>query len=597
MHRVLTAARNGVVLSLLLLPVACGIAHERFSSSDAGVFDARTDEAVDAFVADDPSVDVVAAPDAFECGARCAPRPIAPLSSATVTAHQPTLRWELGLESDGVRVEICRDRAMTTECVVFDAVGDSSRPPSALAPGLWFWRLQSTWAGIRRPFVGPTWQMIVRSRELGTDTSWGAMLDTNGDGYADVAVGSPGESEATGAVYVYLGSEAGVDPSPRTILHGTDGARAGFGGSVAVAGDVNGDGYGDLIVTAEAADDAAGRVYVYFGTPTGVVEEPTAVLLGDDGAGSLFGHSAAGVGDLNGDGYGDIAVGALRAGHVYIYLGGETLPSDAQFVLSSPDGAANERVRTVASGADVNGDGFGDLIVGASSDTSSAGVVRVYTGAADGLHLSESRTLRAPDGPGDAFGTSVASDDLDGDGYPEVAVGAYDFNGHMGRVYVFEGTRDGGVAAPSVVLSDLEPSDTNFGFRLATMNDFDGDGYGELVVSADTNDAIGCAYLFAGSAEGIAPDRRRSVLGPDGANGRFGTGLAAAGDVNRDGYFDLVVGAYGHDAQTGRAYVYPGNASGTLLPTVVLSGSGPAARFGSSVACVWPRHRAAEGPS
>jgi hypothetical protein len=164
---------------------------------------------------------------------------MAPLSTATVTSQQPTLRWLLAPGTDGARVELCRDRAMTTSCTSFDATGASGRPGSNLAPGVWFWRVLGRSGASAGTTGSVVWQFVVGARSAGVDASWGTTLDVNGDGYADVVVGAFGENSETGRAYVYLGSATGLGTTPATTLTGPGGASGNFGESVASAGDVN----------------------------------------------------------------------------------------------------------------------------------------------------------------------------------------------------------------------------------------------------------------------------------------------------------------------------------------------------------------------
>ena len=148
--------------------------------------------------------------------------------------------------------------------------------------------------------------------------------DVNGDGFADVVVGSPGSNGpdggvgGTGRIYVYLGSAAGLVSTPANLINGLD--RLGeFGNAVESAGDVNGDGYSDVIVGAEGANNMDGRVYVYLGSATGLATSPASVLMLGSGMGTSFGSTVAGAGDVNGDGYADVVVGG-NGGAVYLYV-------------------------------------------------------------------------------------------------------------------------------------------------------------------------------------------------------------------------------------------------------------------------------------
>lgn len=154
--------------------------------------------------------------------------------------------------------------------------------------------------------------------------------DVNGDGYGDIVVGTPDVNDYAGKVYVFhggVGGLTGTAGSPAWSAEG-DGQFSHFGRPVASAGDVNGDGYGDIIVGAPFANDMAGKVYVFYGGIgglTGTAGSPAWSAQGE-GPNNDFGTAAAGAGDVNGDGCGDIIVGAPGAnddaGKVYVFYGG-----------------------------------------------------------------------------------------------------------------------------------------------------------------------------------------------------------------------------------------------------------------------------------
>ena len=132
--------------------------------------------------------------------------------------------------------------------------------------------------------------------------------DVNGDGYADVIVGAGGYSSNTGRAYVYHGGPSGLSASPAFTATG-EGPDNFFGVAVAGAGDVNGDGYADVIVGACGYSSYTGRAYVYHGGPGGLSASPAFSATGA-ATGDGFGFSVAGAGDVNGDGYADVIVGA-----------------------------------------------------------------------------------------------------------------------------------------------------------------------------------------------------------------------------------------------------------------------------------------------
>ncbi|HTB58463.1 MAG TPA: FG-GAP-like repeat-containing protein [Polyangia bacterium] len=521
--------------------------------------------------------------------AMTSPRLIAPLSTATVTSQRPTLRWALAAGTDGAHVQICRDRACSVEVTSFDANGASGAPSANLPAGVLFWRAFGRSASVTASQSSPTWEMTVGTRSASVNTSWGTTLDVNGDGYADIIVGADGTSGTTGRAYLYLGGAAGLASSPSTTLTGPDGANGLFGVSVASAGDVNGDGYADVIIGAYAVGSETGRAYLYLGSAAGLSSSPTTTLIGADGTGGFFGYSVASAGDVNGDGYADVIVGADQAGSLtgraYLYLGRATgLSSSPAATLTGPDGTGGLFGLSVASAGDVNGDGYADVMIGASDVSNNAGRAYLYAGSAAGLPSSPTASFTGPDGGGAHFGGSVASaGDINGDGYADIVIGAPNAN----RAYLYLGAAAGPSTSATTTLIGPDGTGGLFGGSVAGAGDVNGDGYADVVIGAyAVSSNTGRAYFFPGGAAGLATSPTVVVTGIDGTGGNFGDSVASAGDVNGDGYADVIIGAATVSSNTGRAYLYGGSAAGlSFSPTSALTGpAGASGQFGLSVA-------------
>jgi hypothetical protein len=544
-----------------------------------------------------------------------APKLIAPLSTSTVTSQQPTLKWQLPMGATGVAIDICHDRPCANKlstAVAIDATGTVATPTAPLPAGVLFWHVRAMVNGTLQ--TSATWEFWVGTRTASkASTSFGTILDANGDGYADVivaadtATNTKGESSA-GRAHLYFGGPSGL--SAPQLLDGPDGANAGFGVWVASAGDINGDGYADVIVGAVTAtntkgESRAGRAHLYFGGPSGL-SASSQVLDGPDGVDALFGVSVASAGDVNGDGYADVIVGAYNAtntkgeqaaGRAHLYLGGPSGLSTSPQLLDGPDGASAYFGQALASAGDVNGDGYADVVVGAyyATNTKSeqaAGRAHLYLGGPSGLSTSP-QLLDGPDGANAWFGFSASAGDINGDGYADVIIGAVTATNtagqsQAGRAHLYLGGPSGLSTSPQL-LDGPDGANARFG-SVASAGDIDGDGYADVVVGADraTNTAgqsqAGRAHVYLGGPSGLSAS---PVLldGPDDANALFGFSVASAGDINGDGYADVIIGAAYATSQAGRAHLYLGGSSGlSTSPQLLDDPDGADALFGESVA-------------
>jgi hypothetical protein len=349
--------------------------------------------------------------------------------------------------------------------------------------------------------------------------------DLNGDGYSDLVVGAYGANKAE----VYFG---GPKFSGSADLAITDHPRErNFGRAVANAGDLNGDGYSDLVVGAYHSNHA----FVYFGGPK--FDGFSDVEITDHAKETGFGVSVANAGDLNNDGYTDLVIGAYGAKKAFVYYGGPAFDGVSDVEITDHTKGFSFGV-AVANTGDLNDDGIADLVIGAYGPKVSCAFV--YLGGSDFDGFSDADLTDHTSEVG--FGYSVANaGDLNNDGYIDLVVGAYGAN----KAFVYYG----GPAFDGV--SDVEITDhtgeESFGRAVANAGDMNGDGYADLVIGAygaEKAFVYFCGPKFDGSSDLEIADH----LGEAG----FGDSLATDGDLNGDGYTDLVVGAY----LVSKAFVY-----------------------------------------
>lgn len=375
--------------------------------------------------------------------------------------------------------------------------------------------------------------------------------DMNNDGFDDLIIGARGYNNYEGRSYIYLGGQE-PDSIVNVVLDG-DTSRECFGNSVSSAGDINGDGYDDVIVGAPYNNSYKGRSYIYFGSDT--VDSKADVVLNGVYDKSFFGSSVSGAGDVNGDGYHDILVAEhnvnLKTGHCYVYFGGEDMDTVADIVISGE--TTDFLVGLDVSFADVNGDGYDDIIAGGRYNPTWLGYCYIYFGGESMDSIADK--IMKGETFNDKFGMCVSNaGDVNNDGYEDVIVGAREYNSYTGRSYIFYGGNSMDTIA-DVIMEGKESYD-DFGTCVSNIGDINADGYDDVVVGVSgINSSTGQSYIFYGgsSMDSIADVK----MSGEGESNHFGISVSGAGDFNGDRGNDLIIGAQ-HYPVNGKAYLYYG---------------------------------------
>ena len=418
-----------------------------------------------------------------------------------------------------------------------------------------------------------------------------AGADLNADGYTDLVIGEPAVNVGPGRIRAFAGGAGGLASTPFwTSPVGTDPGTA-----LAAVGDVNGDGVADLAEHDQAGNQ--GEVNLFLGT-SGAAPGPAAWTVAPGIAGEYWGTWIDGAGDIDGDGLGDLLASShyagSGAGKAALYLSSPALPSIAPDVVV-PSGQAGARSGDYGNAiGDVNGDGYDDLAVSAylwdGPAGADAGRVWIHLGGPTGLDPIPATTLDGPQA-GAQFGGGLSMGDVTGDGYADIVVAAPGWTGSAGtaegRAAMFPGSATG---VSTTAAWTWESGQPGAGMYRVAVGDGDGDGVRDVAVGMYYWEVggteLGKVALFLSSQGGLDTTPDWEVIG-DQADAVYGTAVEFDGDLNGDGLDDLVVGALYYDApatDAGRVYVYAGTPSGPpTVATVVLSGSQDTQYFGNLV--------------
>ncbi|MCX8518791.1 MAG: FG-GAP-like repeat-containing protein, partial [Methylophilaceae bacterium] len=402
------------------------------------------------------------------------------------------------------------------------------------------------------------------------------------------------------------------------------------------AGDINNDGLADFIVGDPTANVRTGKSYVVFGRSSwdGVSALNLATIATGAGGFALVGESTGGAGtsvgdysgfsvstagDINGDGFADFIIGAPEAnsitGKSYLVFGRQNwngvstlnlsiiAAGSGGFVLNG-EAANNYSGFSVSTAGDINGDGFADLILGAYYANGSTGKSYVVFGKANWSGISALNLNAIAQGSGgfvlngeannDISGDSVSTaGDINGDGFADFIIGAPGINSRLGKSYVVFGKANwSGISALNLnavaqgsggfVVNGDENIDFS-GTSVATAGDINGDGYSDFIIGASSAySGLGKSYVVFGKANwsGISQLNLNTILATGSGgfvligeyNSGLGKSVSAAGDMNGDGYADLIVGAGNANGGAGKGYIIFGGPR--FINTALVQASG-----------------------
>ncbi len=426
-----------------------------------------------------------------------------------------------------------------------------------------------------------------------------ASGDINGDGYDDLLIGASGYHEFGGAVYLFYGSETLITDTSVTTADATfDATDAQYAGSNLTTGDFNDDGYDDIVINARnyAVDGSTvGAVYIIYGQADALTSfqlstKNTTRIRGDQANDAL---DAVGAADLNGDGVDDLIIGcpqygSTNYGAIYVIYGTTGAELDDATLSSSNIILVGQNTSDyfgaqVSNAGDVNGDGFEDVVIAAPRDEE--GLSRIWLLYGQSAEFSAGTTNISTIGvrfnnehDDDQLGTVAYGGDINNDGYDDLLAAATQYSDTLatnGAVYTLLGKSshytNQSIATGQQYLGIAAHDQVGTALTSGQTND---DRYSDIVMSAQVSNTAqpGIIYLIYGEANPIsqALSLQLSIEGRSDYD-EFGNSLAS-GDLNHDGYDEIIIGAPGRNSFSGSVYI--------LYSTVDTDGDGIAGTDG-----------------
>jgi len=363
--------------------------------------------------------------------------------------------------------------------------------------------------------------------------------DVDGDGYDDILIGAPRYNNERGRVHLFYGGPD-MDTTSGFIFEGQNAGDA-FGASIA-CGDIDHDGYEDIIVGACRYSTNQGRAYLFWGSDRNSMDaDPDKVFTGEEKKGSSFGAGLPAVYDIDNDGYDDIILTASNRGYLYYGNTKELMDASADLILKQEDPGYSFGY-TISCG-DVDNDGFGDIVVGPWWSRQGRAYL-FYGGGRLNMDAKADVIFKAQSEGDDYFGQGIVCVDQNRDGYDDIIMGAAGYNDMQGRSYLFYGSSKRSLDTDPDMTFNGEVEGGLYGGRPVCYGDIDGDKVNDIVIGAYLyRQQIGRVYVYWGKDLSAPNPKPGRILTGENPGDCFGVGLAC-GDVNNDGFDDLVIGAH-----------------------------------------------------
>jgi ankyrin repeat protein len=391
-----------------------------------------------------------------------------------------------------------------------------------------------------------------------------ACGDIDGDGYADILIDARKYDYFRGRVCLYYGGP-GLDNKPDLILDGQN--KGDLLGDGIACGDINNDGYDDIVLAAGGYNGNRGCAYLYWGKERKSMDaNPDETFIQEVEKGAWFSLGYPAVYDIDNDGYRDIILGACAywspgngKSRAYLYYGNkkELMDTSADLIFTEENRWDQFGLR-IACG-DIDNDGFGDIVIRTIDQPRRKQQDRTYIYCGSSKSNMDAKADITFEAKSEVFNYigGIVCIDQNRDGYDDLVIGDPGYNNKQGRVYIFHGNSKRSLDTEPAVTFEGRAVQSDYGIQVICC-DVDGDNVNDIAIGTQgSGQAVGRVYVYWGNELSDHDPKPGRILSGENPNDGFGFGLAC-GDVNKDGFDDLVVGALKAEANQGRAYLYYG---------------------------------------